>query len=146
MRVYLDNCCYNRPYDDQTQLKISLETQAKLFIQEQIVLGKIDLVSSYVLIAENCMNRVLSKRENIKHFIDKNTKTYVSVRHKQEIENKAKEIMETGVKFMDACHVACALFAGCDYFLSTDNRLLKYRNTEIRIVNLIDFLKEMEGN
>lgn len=30
MRVYLDNCCYNRPYDDQTQLRISLESQAKL--------------------------------------------------------------------------------------------------------------------
>jgi hypothetical protein len=21
MRVYLDNCCYNRPYDDQTQIR-----------------------------------------------------------------------------------------------------------------------------
>jgi len=33
MRVYLDNCCFNRPYDDQMQLKIELETKAKLFIQ-----------------------------------------------------------------------------------------------------------------
>ena len=33
MRVYLDNCCYNRPYDDQTQLRISLESQAKLYVQ-----------------------------------------------------------------------------------------------------------------
>lgn len=24
MRLYLDNCCFNRPFDDQTQLKISL--------------------------------------------------------------------------------------------------------------------------
>ena len=22
MRVYLDNCCYNRPFDDQAQLKV----------------------------------------------------------------------------------------------------------------------------
>ena len=36
MRVYLDNCCYNRPYDDQSQLTISLETQAKLQIQKMI--------------------------------------------------------------------------------------------------------------
>ena len=27
MRVYLDNCCYNRPFDDQTQLKVRLETE-----------------------------------------------------------------------------------------------------------------------
>lgn len=69
MRIYLDNCCYNRPYDDQSQLRISLETQTKLFIQEQITAGKIELVSSYVLIAENSMNRILSKRENIRDFI-----------------------------------------------------------------------------
>lgn len=31
MRVYLDNCSFNRPFDDQTQIKISLETEAKLF-------------------------------------------------------------------------------------------------------------------
>ena len=30
MRVYLDNCCYNRPFDDQNQLKVRLETIAKL--------------------------------------------------------------------------------------------------------------------
>ena len=29
MRVYLDNCCYNRPFDEQTQLKVRLETEAK---------------------------------------------------------------------------------------------------------------------
>lgn len=31
MKIYLDNCCYNRPYDDQSQVRIQLETQAKLF-------------------------------------------------------------------------------------------------------------------
>ena len=36
MRVYLDMCYYNRPYDDQSQIKVSLETQAKLHIQDQI--------------------------------------------------------------------------------------------------------------
>ena len=34
MKIYLDNCCFNRPYDDQTQIRISLETQAKLYVQE----------------------------------------------------------------------------------------------------------------
>ena len=29
LRIYLDNCCFNRPYDDQSQLRISLETQAR---------------------------------------------------------------------------------------------------------------------
>lgn len=30
--IYLDNCCFNRPYDDQTQLRVSLETQAKMYV------------------------------------------------------------------------------------------------------------------
>ena len=30
MRVYLDNCCYNRPFDDQAQIKVLLETLAKM--------------------------------------------------------------------------------------------------------------------
>ena len=37
IKVYLDNCSYNRPFDDQKQLRISLETQAKLYIQSLIV-------------------------------------------------------------------------------------------------------------
>ena len=39
MRVYLDNCCYNRPFDDQTQLKVRLETEAKLFVQQLMRTG-----------------------------------------------------------------------------------------------------------
>lgn len=33
MRIYLDNCCYNRPFDDQAQLCVCLETVAKLAVQ-----------------------------------------------------------------------------------------------------------------
>lgn len=36
MKIYLDMCCFNRPYDDQSQLKLSLETQSKLYIQTLI--------------------------------------------------------------------------------------------------------------
>jgi hypothetical protein len=32
MKLYLDNCCYNRPYDDQTQERIHLEGEAVLVI------------------------------------------------------------------------------------------------------------------
>jgi hypothetical protein len=27
--IYLDNCCFNRPFDDQTQIVIYLETISK---------------------------------------------------------------------------------------------------------------------
>ena len=44
MRLYLDNCCFNRPFDDQSQLKVRLETEAKLFIQQGILVGRYELV------------------------------------------------------------------------------------------------------
>lgn len=46
MRVYLDNCCFNRPYDDQTYIRVSLETQAKLYIQDKIKSQELELASS----------------------------------------------------------------------------------------------------
>ena len=46
VRVYLDNCCYNRPFDNQNFLRISLETQAKLYIQKLIRDKKVELATS----------------------------------------------------------------------------------------------------
>ena len=39
MRLYLDNCCYNRSYDSQSSFKVIMETRAKLHIQEEINQG-----------------------------------------------------------------------------------------------------------
>jgi len=36
MKVYLDNCAYNRPFDDQRNIIVRLETKAKLAIQQMI--------------------------------------------------------------------------------------------------------------
>jgi hypothetical protein len=50
------NCSFNRPFDDQTQMKIRLETEAKLFIQNVILNGEVELVWSYILDFENSAN------------------------------------------------------------------------------------------
>ena len=68
IKVYLDNCCYNRPYDDQSQIKISLETQAKLYVQHLIVEKKLDLVYSYISRYENSQNPFEMRRSAIKDF------------------------------------------------------------------------------
>ena len=49
------------------------------------------------------------------------------------------------MKYKDAYHVASAIIAGCDYLISTDKRLLKYKNDKIKLVNPIEFVGEMEG-
>lgn len=144
VRIYLDMCCYNRPYDDQSQLKISLETQAKLHIQTLIKNKKLNLVTSYMLRYE-CNNNPFEMRRNvIFDFIDSNTSAYVGDERKEKIEAKAAQIMKTGIHFKDACHVASAIFAECEYFISTDKRLLKYKSNEIKMVTPIEFIMETE--
>ena len=51
--LYLDNCCFNRPYDDQEQIAIYLETQAKLFIQSKNEIKIINPIDFIVYIMED---------------------------------------------------------------------------------------------
>lgn len=84
------------------------------------------------------------RRTTILNFIKENAYGYVGDNRKKEIELKAAEIMKTGVKFKDACHIASAIYAGCEYFISTDMRLLKYNTEEIKMVTPIEFVTEIE--
>lgn len=65
MRLYLDNCMFNRPFDNQTDFKILLESEAKLKIQEHIRFGLYELVWSYILDYENSKNPFRERREQI---------------------------------------------------------------------------------
>ena len=131
MRIYLDTCSYNRPYDDQSQMRICLETQAKLHIQDLIRQGKLELVTSYILEYENRANRSMQKKMTIQAFMEEHTSYYVSNQKEMEIGERAVAIMQTGIKEKDAYHVACAIQAGCSYLITTDDRLLKYITDQI---------------
>ena len=145
MRIYLDNCCYNRPYDDQSQVRISLESQAKLHVQELIREKKLELASSYTLSYENSRNPYDIRRRTIQKFLEEHTAVYIDASFSQQVSALAKEIMSTGVKTADAHHAASAIIAKCDYLLTTDDRLLKYRTDRIRVVDPIDFIQETGG-
>lgn len=70
--------------------------------------------------------------------------TFVGADHAKQIQEYAEQIMETGVKEKDSLHVACAIFAKSDYFITTDYRLLKYKSDDIRIIDPIRFVLEYE--
>lgn len=148
MKIYLDMCCYNRPYDDQTQLKISLETQAKLYIKQLIKEKCLNLVGSYTLDYECSNIPVSSRKKAITKFIKDNVYYYVGVERDEIISKKAALIMSSGIKEKDAYHVASAIYAGCEYFISTDLRLLKYKTktNEIKMVTPIDFIIKLESD
>ncbi len=141
LKVYLDNCCFNRPFDLSTESKVLRETEAKLFIQSLIKYGDILLVSSFVLFSEIVENPSEYKRDSILQFIDKYAQEHVGNETKPEILEIAIGIMETGIKSFDAAHIACAISAKCDYFITTDKRILKYKTDRIQLLNPIEFVK-----
>jgi len=53
--------------------------------------------------------------------------------------------MGYGIKAKDALHIACAVHSGCNYFITTDKKLLTKNIDGIRIINPIDFIRETEG-
>ena len=54
----------------------------------------------------------------------------------------AENLTSYGIKTYDALHIACAVYAKCDYYITTDTKLLKTKLKEIKIVNPIDFIME----
>jgi len=133
----MDNCCFNRPYDDQVQPKVAIETLAKLYIQELILKHELDIVWSYILKFENSCNVFEAKKEAIAkweclsiRFVEKSD-SVISLAH---------EIKTTGIKPADSLHLACAITAQCDYFITVDNRILKYHDNRIVICNPVDFI------
>lgn len=68
MRLYLDNCCFNRPFDDQSLLPIRLETEAKLAIQTSILQERYTLAWSYILDYENAANPLDERRNEIQRW------------------------------------------------------------------------------
>lgn len=141
MRVYLDNCCYNRPFDDQGQLRVRLETEAKLRVQHLMRIGVVEYAWSKVLDFESGNSPYPDQVEEIEVWADWAT---VYVEMDDSIVKQGAQIMESGVKRMDALHLASALAAKCDWFLTTDKGILKHvsRIGGMRIANPVDFVME----
>ncbi len=142
-KIYMDNCCFNRPFDNQMQIRINIETEAKLFIQELITNNEIDFVWSFILLYENENNPFDLRKEAIFDF-SKYAKQVIGVNN--DILILANEIRLSGIKEKDSLHIASAIISNCDLFITTDDRILKYESKRIKIIDPIDFIKIWEGN
>ena len=140
-KIYLDVCAFNRPFDDQAQMKIRLETEAKLYIQASVRQKKHDLCWSFMLDTENGKNPYEEKRNMIAPW--KNIAVDFCP-PSEAIRSRGKEIMKLGIKANDALHIACAIERKCEYFITTDKGLTKKIVDGIEIKNPIDFISEME--
>ena len=142
-RVYLDNCCFNRPFDDQSHVKIRLETEAKLEVQARILSHKLELVWSYILDFENMKNPYDERRETIQ---DWRKHAKIDILESDTVLKKAYELSSLGLKNKDSLHMACAIEAKCDFFLTTDRRIINksYSIQEVSVCTPIDLIEKDE--
>ncbi len=138
MRIYLDNCCYNRPFDDQVQLKIRLETEAKLYIQQKILDKAYELAWSYILDYENGLNPYNERKNRITPW---RNIAVIDCVAEESIVVEAEKFQAMGLKAFDSLHIACAIYMDCDYFITTDTQILKKVITCIKVVDPIEFIR-----
>ncbi len=143
MRFYIDTSVYNRPFDDQTQPRIWLETLALGLILQLVESGEATLVNSSVLEFENSRNPFSLRREWMERCLSLATE-YERV--DEAIRDRAQEYEKQGVSAIDALHVAIAESANVDFFIACDDRLLKKaKQFKVKSMNPVDFVQQELG-
>ena len=141
MKLYLDMCVYNRPFDDRRQPRIIIETQIFIVLMEMISEGRFDLINSFALEYENSKNPNIENILKISDFLGYST-NYIS--YDEGILERSLELEKRGLSGMDAIHIACAEKAKADFFVTCDDKLIKkleqIDNIGILYYNVIDFV------
>jgi predicted nucleic acid-binding protein len=120
--IYLDACCLNRPYNDQSQPRIRLESEAVLLVLRDAAEGSTQLVGSTVLEYEIDQTADPERRRRLRQTMAA-VSMWVEVDDSDIVRGVALETL--GFRDFDALHIACAEKAGVDVFLTTDDKLLK---------------------
>ena len=140
LKVYLDNCCFSRPFDDISQKNIKDEAVAKMYIQALIKYKSLELYSSFMLLYEINQNPSVKCKDIVYNFINEYSSYHLGVDKKDDVIFISSNIMKTGIKYKDAVHLACSIVSKCNFFITTDKRVINYKTSEIKVVNPIEFV------
>ncbi|MCK4485540.1 MAG: PIN domain-containing protein [Desulfobacterales bacterium] len=141
-RIYLNNSTLNRPFDDQSQARIKLETEALFQILSDIDLRNSKLILSEVTELENSKNPYYSVKIRIDELISKADK---KVKVNANTRRQAKLFENAGLNGMDALHLAAAIQGKIDFFITCDDSFLKKAkkatsDQTIKIMNPIEYV------
>ena len=125
--MYLDTSVYNRPFDDQDQVRIKLETEAFLSIIDRAVKGGVEIVGSSVITYENSRNPFVERRERVTSYLSIASKW---LRLNKSIEERAKALENEGIDPLDALHLACAEAGDAAYFVTCDDTVIRKAKQE----------------
>ena len=144
LKLYLDNCCYSRPFDDIKQEKINLEANALENIFRKHINKEIKIYGSIAIDFEISKIKSDNKRRQVEDLYDAMELTAID--YSKEIKQRAIELKQYNIKDMDSLHLAFAESKNIDYFITTDRLLInasKRANLKIKVINPIEFIMEV---
>jgi hypothetical protein len=146
MRLYIDLSCFNRPFDDQSQERIRLETEAILSVLTRVVEGKETLLWSWVMSFENSKHPRPDRRDEIAVW---QTRAERTVELSNSIQERAREFAQQGIRALDAAHLAAAEIGGAEVVLTCDAVMVRRAarlGLRLRVLNPMAYLREVAGN
>jgi hypothetical protein len=145
MRLYIDLSCFNRPFDDQSQERIRLETEAVLSVLTRVVEGKERLLWSWVTSFENSKHPRPDRRDEIAVW---QTKAERTIDLSGGLQERAREFEQQGILALDAAHLAAEI-GGAEVVLTCDDimvRRARRLDLSLRVLNPVAYLQEVAGN
>lgn len=143
MLLYLDLNRFNRPFDDQSQARIAQETAAVFAILQRIIHGINHLLWSDILTFENAQHPLVERRVEIAQWAHR---AIVHMAMTPIIAARAHALASTGLRALDAAHLACAETANGDRVLTCDDQMLRTARrllVAVSVHNPVTYIEEV---
>jgi predicted nucleic acid-binding protein len=146
LKIYLDVCCLNRPFDSGSQSRIANEAAAVVRLLDLVESSRLSDYSSEMAQIE--IERVSDpeRRKNVLALLPPADRI---IPLSDDLLDAAESLADLGFGVADAVHIAAARKIGVDAFLTVDDRLLnrakRYtRELGVRVINPVSFIREVE--
>jgi predicted nucleic acid-binding protein len=140
--IYLDYNCFQRSFDDPTQIRVQIEALAcqEIFIRAEN--EKLKLVWSFMHEDENYLCPFSERKIEV---VRLSRLCRIRVGPEKEIYEQAKFFQDKGkLLSKDAVHLACASYAKAKAFITCDDQLIKRAlklNLAVEIMNPVDYVR-----
>ena len=130
MKIYLDVCCWNRPFDDQSQNRVRLEAEAVLSILEMSESGKLEIIGGDVVEDELSEMPDDERREKVELLL---TLASSHILLTTAIERRAMELQKWNIAPLDALHLASAEDVSADFLTVDDDLIRKAKRASLKV-------------
>jgi len=96
-KIYLDVCCLNRPFDDQTQGRVRLESEAILLILKYLELGEWRWIRSVVIDYEINKTPIVERQLRVRRLANR---AHEVISLTPAVINRCAELKNWGLKLM----------------------------------------------